>query len=861
MGDHRHTTSTSTTLRRLARRPLVATLVVLILLLVDQVRGDDPSSPETAERAPSGGERPPAVVAVADIAKIEDPITLQAAGRHWLAHGDRELARKCFAAAVKRHEANLYTELAGRPWGDALVREMMGEADEAEELWKRSMDSDVLAATHTLLHFSTHPKRTTIIAAAKAHVLAIAAKAKAGGKAVFYRSAKGEPREIEPMTAEDFEAAVLAGEKPRNVYVEVLDLSRKKWPTRVSCQRCMVGKLLAWDADFEDQLDFKGFVLEDLHLGKKWKGEVNKSAFEPASRFNRLYLESTVVFGKADFDSMKLSGRVANFPFAVFLGETNLRNVDFGGAAEFRFAHFARPVSFRGSHFADSAYFAHGHFAGLDLSRTRVDQRPVHFASATFTGDLLVEDAQFAQGVTFENARFDGDVTFRRCSIDSQLNLSRIVTAGRFLFSRNEVKDLWMYGGEVMGDATFDNNVVQGGARFALDELTRRDHLDDVTPLHKLYKLYQGDDDAEEDLTKKSQYGVTHVDDLLSRFHGDVSFANTAFKEYVGFERVSFGSVRTSLANFYNTQFGGEAHFERARFFGTADFRTVGGEELSFNQARFESHWLLDDANVPGRLSTNETELAGDATLSIAGADVAAFGIDNRQLLRDVDQPWDQDGHRLFYQRCVLALARGRDAAAFLLDPRLADAHWDGDRRLEDEAVVKRRAQELCVGRTIDEFTRLRDAFARRSMTDEADWAYWHLKHHINHRRASESTPGMIIAFGERWVFEKAFGWGVLLANLLATSLVVILVFAVVLRLTCGHMELVWDGEPTLYRDLSAFALLVISMHGFLGGFGVADEFVKNSSSAFKALYTAEIVVGIIVITFFIGAYTRLVVG
>ena len=68
------------------------------------------------------------------------------------------------------------------------------------------------------------------------------------------------------------------------------------------------------------------------------------------------------------------------------------------------------------------------------------------------------------------------------------------------------------------------------------------------------------------------------------------------------------------------TQFAGEAHFERARFYGIADFRTIAGEELSFNQVRFHNHWMLDDANVPGRLTTTEADLLGKATLSLAGA-------------------------------------------------------------------------------------------------------------------------------------------------------------------------------------------------------------------------------------------------
>ena len=89
----------------------------------------------------------------------------------------------------------------------------------------------------------------------------------------------------------------------------------------------------------------------------------------------------------------------------------------------------------------------------------------------------------------------------------------------------------------------------------------------------------------------------------------------------------------------------------------------------------------------------------------------------------------------------------------------------------------------------------------------------------------------------------------------------VVLIYAVLLRIFCGEMEVEWDEEPTRYKDLPMVALVVISMHGFMGGFGNAEALVTNSTSTYKLLFTSEIVVGIIVITFFIGAYTRQVVG
>ena len=64
----------------------------------------------------------------------------------------------------------------------------------------------------------------------------------------------------------------------------------------------------------------------------------------------------------------------------------------------------------------------------------------------------------------------------------------------------------------------------------------RRQHRLDPTPLHRLYKQYQGDIDADQDLTQGNQYGVLHVDDLSASFKKDVVFANTIFQKFVSFE-------------------------------------------------------------------------------------------------------------------------------------------------------------------------------------------------------------------------------------------------------------------------------------------------------------------------------------
>lgn len=859
-------------LRQLVVRPLMAVFVVSLLMLLnyafDAQSQAAPSAPSASAPAPRpiAPEKPddPVILDEAGIASVQDPITLRRMGDYWYKQGNQKLADLIYAAAIKANEANLYSRLAGEPWADAIVLEWKGEFDAATKIWRGSFRSDPQYTAYFLAHFSEHPERDALLAELQKYVRSLVEQAKAGQQALIYVTTKGDNRYLEPKTQEEAFAAFEAGERLSYVYIDKLDLTGRTWPKRVGCQRCVVGTIHGFDASFDDQFDFNGFILDELHLGKRWKGEVNMSAIIPGAKFNRLYLDHAVIFGPANLEGIEVTGRVANLPFASFLSDTNFRNAHIHHTAEMRFVHFEKDASLKGSRFDGSVYMAYGSFGGLDLSRTQTTKRPLHLASAHIKGDLLIEDAKFEQGFSFENAKIDGNTTIRRIKVLERTNFSRLESVGNFTFSRNELKDLIFYGVRVHGDLVFENNIVDGRSHFALDGLTYRVYQNDPTELHKRYKLYQGDDDAEDDLTHGNQYGVTHVRDFTSRFFGSASFANTNFDQFVGFERVQFGTAADDYTSFYNTQFGAEAHFERAEFAGFADFRTIGGRELSFNHARFHGDWMLDDANVPGRLAATETKMVGDAAISLAGSDIRSFGIDFNHLLVDLDETWGAKKHRLFFERCVDDVRTGRGIEPYLDDPRLRDAKWDdlGLNRVTDPEEVKRRARDICVSSTVDEFIRLRDSFDGRSMSDESDWAYWHLRHYNNYRQFAMGTPldkGRAVV--DRVLFEKAFGWGVLLENLMATALVVILVFAVLLRLTCGDMEVKWDEQPTLYKDLPTIALIVISMHAFMGGFGNAEALVTNSTSRYKMMFTAEIMVGIILITFFIGAYTRQVVG
>lgn len=792
-----------------------------------------------------------------DIAAVEDPVRLDNEGKAALAAGNKELAVKLFEASVARDELNHYSKFAGKRLGKTVVQERMGDWEASRATWNKLIDTDVATAYREISVFSVDPEKGKMLGKARAKIDDLAAKAKAGEEALIYITKKGKKRFLTPMTTEEAMKSFTAGERVRYAYIEELDLTGKTFDKLVRCQRCLIGSVKAWESKFEDQLKLdRTIIIGDLHLGKKWKGKVNHSAFHGAGSFNRVYLDLAVVLGDLNLDSAEIYGRVFNAPLSYVEGIGDFRNARFRNTAEFRFAMFKGAINAKGAVFGGAAYFGHTKVGGMDLSRVVVQKNPLYFNSAHFTAPVLLEKCELLRGATFENATFDKKVTLRQCRVYDRFNMSRAKALDAMDVRQMQLTDFEFLGGSVGGAADFRDSVFTGNVRFSLDGLTRRNHLDNVDPLHKLYKQYQGDDDAETDLTFKSQYGVVTVNDLTASFGGGVTFANTIYEKFVNFEGVQFGTEGSEAeASFYNAQFYGEAHFERTRFYSTADFRTIFGNEVSFNQAHFYRAWILDDANIPGRLSMNGAAVHGDATISFYGARVAGFGITQRQLIRKGGK------HRMFYEQCVL---KGADVASYVSDPRLIDARWDAvkEEPITDKAVQIKRTQDICMDRTVSEFVNLKDSFTKRSMAQEKDWAYWHLRHYKNKQSALQADGflGRIPSYVSTVVFEMGFGWGVRLQNLLFTGILVVILFMGILRVLAANTPVNWNGSTVLFKDLPWYGMLLLSVQNLLGKPPVYWAAGK-SPQGYKFLYIFQMVVGIILITFFVGAYTRLVLG
>lgn len=778
-------------------------------------------------------------------ALTDDPVTLRALSRH-LREQDAERSAALFARSLHHEEFNQYERLAGSTYAEALRAEEFGELESAAATWEAAAKIDPLTTYIVMTRFSAHPDRDALRAATRDHVKALADAARRGEPATIYTTAAGRAYPLTHMSDEDAATALRAGQSLSYVSIDTLDLTGHTFDEPVQCSRCVIGHLKGWESTFSG-FSLRGFVLNDAQLGKAWQGEVNRSRSHAAARFSELLLDKVVVFGNLELDSIHVRAS-AGFPFLVVDGNADLRNTTFRGDLDLRFSSIGGPLILDGTELLGAAYFGHVHAGGLQLPRVTSTATTLLFNSAKFTGPVRAARCKLDHGATFEDATFADAVDLHHCRIGTRLNLSRAHFQQDARLAYVDLDDLDMLGAHTRGAFALSDSVVRGHAKFSLDGFTRRQHLDDANPLHVLYKQYQGDVDADALLTERNQYGVTHVDDLIVRFDGDVSFANTYFEKFVGFEGVTFGATQDHIATFYNTHLYGEAHFERTTFHAVADFRTISGNELSFNGAHFAAAWMLDDANVTGRLSLSDATFADAANLSFYGARLAYFGI-------AIDDLEDADGtRRQFYERCAL------DGELDLQDDRLLHARWDAAAEApRPDADADLLARQLCLEYAIGEFVVLRDSFTKRGMTQEADWAYWNLRHHSNlqTRLYGATTAQRLTAWADWAVFEKAFGWGVRLQNLFFTSLLVILLYMALFRVLCPKVLLDWDDATVPLQELPAHALFVISLHSFLGR--TRDWKSKSSNKLWKALYTTEMLIGILLITFFIGAYARII--
>lgn len=810
-------------------------------------------APETAtQRAEALAARPPRIQSEEDLEQVEDPQILHNAGRYHLSHGNTDLARACFTAELRALELNHYVNFEIRDAFRALLYERMGETAEAEQAWADGIEKDL---HHTylfcrLLSLEPPEQIEARLAGMREELARRIAAVQAGEEVHWYTTKKGASRKLEQIDQDELVRRARAraagtGKKIRYVYIPELDLATLPPDLDMEINAAVIGSLRGYGAERAARFGLQGFVVDEFHLGKKWLGRVNMSSSLPPARLGEAFFMETIVLCDAQVAGTQFRGRNASFVFALFEGEADFGAISVQRTADFRYASFARGVTFRRSVLEGPVHFGQTQYGGpADFSALVCTTRRAHFNSCSFAETAAFEKVDWRQGGTFEDSDFGGALVLSRARLGARLNLSRC-QFGAGLQAREVVSHGMDFFGSVLGGSSdFTDTVFDGHVRFSLDEVTYREFADQVDELHKLYKVYQGDEDASEDLTTRSAYGVESVDDLTAYLPGEVSFANVMFQEFCQFQRVVFGELgQPGTADFYNAQFRGETHFERAVFHADADFTTIFANELGLNDATFHGRVMLDDANVPGRVTLSGARFRDGADLSIYGAQIARFYISKEQLEEK------RGRHRLFYERC----AQGR-VPDVEQDPRI-DRALASYRPGEDRPEVV----DLCYERLAEEFNVLNNAFAERGIAADEDWAYWFGKHHETMHDLKHGGVGARVNAFMRWfLFELLFGWGVKLQNLGLAVAFVVIVYGFLYKGLCPEARVEFNGFETSFRHLTYPQAIFISLLSLLC-MDIGWDIGRNRG--FRWLNVTEVILGIIILTFFVGAYTRLVLA
>ena len=777
------------------------------------------------------------------LAEIEDPSRFEAMAEQALADGDEATARDLFQRMLDRQEAKQY--LGYRDvLREALVLERMGDPEAAAGQYRESFEDDVLRTIQVLRLLSVHPEREALAGEAMDWVRGQVDKAVAGEDALIYRTSKGSARNLEVMTTDEVLDLAAAGRPVSYCYVEDFDLTdvpNEAIPEKIALNRCVLGRMLIPNKEM-GSISVRAIVLGDADLGKTWEGAKNKSRTIPPSTFTDLVFRETVFGGSANFSGVEITEGRAYFPMVVFEGQADFKGAEFWGVTEFRFASFGAGANFKDLRMHAPVYFGGTRYREDTVFTSLYSERDVYFNSAVFEKSVRFDKCEFRRGATFEDARFQGPANLATTSVKGNLNLSRAVFADLLNVKEVTAQELDALGAWFQGTAVFKDAEIAGRTRFSLDEVTRHSVGEDLDALLPLYRHYQGDEDRDEPLTTRSSYGVVALEDLNARIDGDISFANTAFGGYTVFEGVIFGTEgQSGSASFFNSQFLGETHFEHTRWHSQADFTTIFGNEVAFNGATFHDSLVLDDANVAGRVTLTDARFEGSADLSLYGAEMSSFQVDPSQVTA-------ADGsHRLFYERCAFGEIDRNDVRI--------------QRVLRREALDDVGLRKACYDFVLDEFIALKDSYGDRAMTAAEDEAYWWSRHH----GAMKS-----LRFGSWWnwvwtlvidllIFELCFGWGVRLQNLGVAVVLVTVMFAWLYRRFCPNTILVYDGEDMRVQDVSFLGLCFVSLQSLIAintGWDFGDD-----DHTFRWLNTLETLIGFIILTFFVGAYTRMILA
>lgn len=158
-----------------------------------------------------------------------------------------------------------------------------------------------------------------------------------------------------------------------------------------------------------------------------------------------------------------------------------------------------------------------------------------------------------------------------------------------------------------------------------------------------------------------------------------------------------------------------------------------------------------------------------------------------------------------------------------------------------------------------EQFDVLRSIYGSNGELKEEDAAYYKRMHYKNISDMQDASLKLKPKFWMKYLlYEKVFGWGVDLPRIVFSTLVVVVIFAMIyysMFLVSPDLTISWDNSLVQGTEIGLWKSLVFAFQTTFSA--VLGDWAPIGSGAIKIPMTINAVLGVLFVTFLIGAYGR----
>ncbi len=158
-----------------------------------------------------------------------------------------------------------------------------------------------------------------------------------------------------------------------------------------------------------------------------------------------------------------------------------------------------------------------------------------------------------------------------------------------------------------------------------------------------------------------------------------------------------------------------------------------------------------------------------------------------------------------------------------------------------------------------EQYQVLRDIYGSNGELENEDTAYYWWKHYLNISEMQGASWKRKLRNGFKSVFyETIFGWGVKLPRIVLSTLIMVLIFAGIygiMFMAMPELYVMWDGVKVFAPDIGPIRWIVFALQTTFSA--VLGDWAPIGAGIIKIPMTINAILGVLFVTFLIGAYGR----